>query len=309
MSSVYPEFIKGLNPVYYWRLNSFASSTTSTNSFSGWATEEMHKAANKDSNGTDSKSQAYYLNSAMPAGTPNPFGNSGPIAGGDSNGLAIFDTFAPAGPRMLQTGTTGSFTHAAPVGRNHPFSIVMWFKTIPAMTSGSTTTEHFLTSSADSNNNQHFMVAERQQFIDSVDSNELKIKTRSAAGTQNAGFSGVYNKWNSTLWTMFTLTSVQGTTDATTTAGMKTYINGKFHWAKDSQWSVMLDSPAGVLTYMYLMSAYNVATTAKPGACAEVAMWDKVLSASQIGEIYYHAVSPSPARVRGGLHRQLGRLV
>ena len=307
MSSVYPEFIKGLNPVYYWRLNSFASSTTSTNSFSGWATEEMHKAANKDSNGTDSKSQAYYLNSAMPAGTPNPFGNSGPIAGGDSNGLAIFDTFAPAGPRMLQTGTTGSFTHAAPVGRNQNFSIVVWFRSIPAMTN---TSHHILTSSRSTNANQHFMVAERQSEVDGVDSNELKIKTKAADGTQEVTFSGNYNQWNSSLWTMLTLTNALVTSGTSPLAdGTKLYINNRLHMKRDSTYGAMSNSPAPALTYMYLMSAYNVASNPKPGACAECAMFDRVLNAGDIEGLYHQAVSPSPARVRGGLHRQLGRLV
>jgi len=208
---------------------------------------------------------------------------------------------------MLQTGTATSFTHAAPVGRNQNFSIVMWFRSIPAMTN---TTHHILTSSRNSNLDQHFMVAERQSEVDSVDSNELKMKTKAADETDDITFSENYNQWNSSLWTMLTLTSELVTSGTSPLAdGTKLYINNRLHMKRDSTYGAMSDSPAPALTYMYLMSAYNTSSNPKPGACAECAMFDRVLNAGEIEGIHHQAVSPSPARVRGGLHRQLGRMV
>jgi len=272
----------------------------------GYIQEENRLSANNASNGAN-RSEGYFFNASMPASPPHPHAADGPIAGGDSRGMMIYDTYNPAGPKMLQTGTTSSFTHAAPVGRNQNFSIVVWFKSIPAMTN---TSHHILTSSRNTNLDQHFMVAERQSEVGGEDSNELKIKTKAADATQDITFSENYNQWNSSLWTMLTLTNALVTSGTSPLGdGTKLYINNRLHMKRDSIYGAMSDSPAPALTYMYLMSAYNAASNPKPGACAECAMFDRVLNAGEIEGIYHQAVSPSPARVRGGLHRQLGRMV
>ena len=108
---------------------------------------------------------------------------------------------------------------------------------------------------------------------------------------------------------MLTYTSAEVPEDGTISDGQKIYINGKFLFSADSDWDYLLDSPGGDLAYMYIMCGFSTGTPVKPGACAEVAMFDRVLNADQISEIYYHATSPSPARIRGGLYRQLGRMV
>ena len=313
MSSTYPGVIQGLNPVYYWRLNKTINSYVLPvyTMFYCNLPEERRKYTNVESSGSSADHSAgWYFNAGMP--TPNPYGNFGPIAGGDSNGLLVFDTYDNPGPRLLKTGSSVSMTHEIPMGRNKDSTINMWFKTIPAIPTGVTTNQHIMTSSRNTNLEQHFMIAERQKDVGGVDSNEIKIKTKAYDTSQAINWSGAevgYNHFVTTEWNMLTYTSAAVLEDGTLVDGQKIYINGKILFSIDSVWEDMLDSPGVNLAYMYLMCGYSTATPVKPGACAEVSMFDRVLNDSQISEIYYHATSPSPARVRGGLNRQLGRLV
>ena len=315
MSNTYPGVIQGLNPIYYWRLHQALNPyiLPSYNFFYTWLPEERRKDTNEESSGSSTdKSAGWYTNAGMPADTPTPWANSGPIAGGDSRGLMVFYTVNNPGPRLLKTGSSSTIEHEVPMGRNKNSTINMWFKTIPPMPAGVPTTQHIMTSSRNSNLEQHFMIAERQKVVDDVDSNELKIKTKALDTTQSYEWSSTtvgYNHFKTTEWNMLTYTSAEVPEDGTTLDGQKIYMNGKFVFSKDSIWGEMLDSPGVNLSYMYLMCGYSVATSVKPGACAEVSIFDKVLNASQIEEIYFQATSPSPARIRGGLHRQLGRLV
>ena len=315
MSSTYPSVIQGLNPIYYWRLHQALNSYIVSEYFLfyTWLPEERRKDTNEESSGSSTdKSAGWYINGGMPAGTPTPWTNSGPIAGGDSRGIMVFDTYPTPGPRLLKTGSTGTLTHEIPMGRNKASTINMWFKTIPPMPAEVTTTQHIMTSSRSTNLEQHFMIAERQKVVDDVDSNEIKVKTKALDESQAINWSGDevgYNHFVSTGWNMLTYTSAEVPVSGTTLDGQKIYINGKILFSIDSVWEDMLDAPGDNLSYMHLMCAFNAATSVKPGACSETTMWDRVLNASQIEEIYHHAISPSPARIRGGLHRQLGRLV
>ena len=315
MSNTYPGVIQGLNPIYYWRLHQFLNPyiLPAYNFFYTWLPEERRKDTNFESSGSSTdKSAGWYLSAGMPADTPTPGANSGPIAGGDSRGIMVYDTVDNPGPRLLKTGSYATLEHEIPMGRNEDSTINMWFKTIPPMPAEATTTQHIMTSSRNSNHEQHFMIAERQKVVDGVDSNELKIKTKALDTTQYYEWSSTtvgYNHFKTTEWNMLTYTSAEVPEDGTTLDGQKIYMNGKFVFSIDSVWEEMLDSPGVNTSYMYLMCGYSTATSVKPGACAEVSIFDKVLNASQIEEIYHHATSPSPARIRGGLHRQLGRLV
>jgi len=306
MSSVYPDVIMGLNPSYYWRMNRFRGTYASSSSFYTYILEETHKDTNALNNGT-LDSEGWYLNFAMPAGHETPHEKFGPIAGGDSNGMMVWDTYVRPGPRVLRVSPS-SITNDCPVGRNQNFSINIWFKTFSALAaSPPDTEENIAVSGRQAGTHQHFRIAESQ----TASGNDIRISTEAADATQGVNDSANHNQFKTTEWNMLTYTSMQGTEDETTTDGQKVYLNGKLHATFDSIWGEMLDAPGptGDWAYLYLMCAGDSTAEVKPGSCSETALFDKVLNASQIAEIYYHATSPSPSRLRGGLYRQLGRLV
>ena len=134
----------------------------------------------------------------------------------------------------------------------------------------------------------------------------LKIKTRQA---ENDNYWSAY-EYDVTRWNMITFVQKAVPYDTIVTDGLMLYINGKLAMAVDADWDNIPEAPyEGGLMWIYFMTSYKSTAGKKPGLYSEITAWERELNPSEISSLYYHATSPSPMRIRGGLNRQLGRMI
>ena len=314
MSSAYPDYVKALNPDYYWRMvqyfsrgnSSPAKTYTDVSSTASYAEpqEERQHQDNADSNDQAERSRGYYSDLSVPGGEINPY-KPGPLFGGESRSLNYFST-SGVGLRLIQSGSSSdTLTHSIPTGvRDFSAAGVgntwnFWIKA--HADTGANATEHWC-SSATTAQHQHFMIGDRNISPDPG----LKIKTRYTAN-DNVWSAYVYNM---TQWNMMTFVQDPVAGGETITDGLRIYINGKLAMAHDATYANIPEAPyESGLMYIYFMASYKTSAGRKPGLYSEITAWERTLSDADISNLYYHAISPSPMRVRGGLNRQLGRLI
>ena len=109
---------------------------------------------------------------------------------------------------------------------------------------------------------------------------------------------------------MFTFTQAAIGYQETVTDGLKLWINGKKVMEVDANWYNIPEAAYdGGGMYLMFGASYKGSAGKKPGLYSEITAWERALNASEIAGIYYHGMSPSPMRIRGGLNRQLGRMI
>ena len=313
MSSAYPDYVKSLNPAYYWRLvqqfnrgyNSYVNPTLRITECE--PQEERQHADNADSNGAIGRSRGYYSDYSMPSSAMSPYFR-GPLFGGESQSLNYFATTA-SGLRLIESGNTAStLTHTIPAGKTsfspgatgRPFTWNIWVKGHADL--ALTQTQNWL-SSASNSTDHHFMIGDNEVS----GGGRVKIKTRLGGNDSNNFF---YYEYDVTRWSMFTFVQKAVPYQATVSDGLRLYRNGGKIAETDANWHYIPESPnTDNAMWIYAMSSYKDSAGRKPGLVSEITAWERELNASEIASLYYQATSPSPFRVRGGLHRQLGRLV
>ena len=314
MSSEYPDYVKGTNPVYYWRMNRWTTFTRAATSVVGTIQEEIQTAGNNTSNETTTKSAAYWVNHSLPTGdTPR---DAGPLMGGDSQSCKNFDTYEGGeGPRIMQTGdASATLSHEIPIGRNKASTINMWAK-VTGTFPESNSNRMLYASSPTTNKGMHAGLFIRRTDVGGDMKVQFQHKTKNDTSlTESKVHSvthggGAYDTFDIYKWNMFTLT-YKVVSSGTLANGIQIFVNGKLDASHDHVFDDAEPSPTTTRDfYWYVLKAANENTNQIVGNSSEVTLWDRVLTNGEISDLYYHSLSPSPARVRGGMNRQLGRLV
>ena len=314
MSSEYPDYVKGTNPVYYWRMNRWTTFTRESTSAVGTIQEEMQTSGNNTSNETTTRSAAYWVNHSLPTGdTPR---DAGPLMGGDSQSCKNFDTYEGGeGPRLMQTGdASATLSHEIPIGRNKTSTVNLWVQ-VTGTFPESNSNRLMYASAPSTNKGMHAGFFIRRTNVDGVLKVQFQHKTKNDTNLTQSNLhsalhgGGEYDMFDIYKWNMFTVT-YKAVTSGTLANGIQMYVNGEWAGSIDNVFDKAEPSPTTTRDfYWYLLKAANENTNQIVGKSSEVAMWDRVLTHGEISDLYYHGLSPSPARVRGGMHRQLGRLV
>ena len=340
MSSAYEQYVKSLNPSYYWTFERTVLEVTESylgsqfwqypaapdpDPSSAWGIQDMHEEyqryANRDSGvraTAPSTSHAYWYGQYYDDyndsdGNYNHESRSpGPILGGTSMAIENWET-TEDGPAFMHSGddiNSYTRTHLVPIGRDTDCTWNLWVRCFEVLTDG---TRHYLTSSPLSGTEQqHLMFGENYD----LGQRKIKVKTKHTQADDTVTNENIFipYDWDATKWNMWTITMPETALGETITDGIQVFRNGRLAVSVDAVGDSM---PTGgiqptttcPLMRVYGMRGYSSSPGGTTGAMSQVAAWDRVLNDSEISQIYYHAISPSPMRIRGGLHRQLGRLV
>ena len=336
MSSTYIDFVKSLNPAYCWTFDRVRWPPTGaancmmyppgsySSPYYAWSYQNVHDEYQRKSNedattdatateAATSTASCYHYSYMSVLGEDNKWikhnRSAGPITGGASLCTENWNT-AELGPAFMHSGDDGwTRDHLVPIGRDHNCTWNMWVKCAEELTTG---TRHYLTSGVSSGTaHQHLMFGENY----GGGQRKVKIKFKHTHADLSA-----YNEnslidydWDATKWNMWTVTMPMTDLGETITDGVKAYLNGRLAVSADAVGDAMPPSGeqpiSSAAMQIWGMRAYSSTPGGTIGSMSQVAAWDRVLNESEISDLFYHATSPSPMRVRGGLNRSLGRLV
>ena len=328
MSSDYEGYVKSLNPLYYWPLEQGARElyvgTTNLgdtytkfyqlgdSSYGYFYSPESSQLYSNTSMGSYANSRGFFwgywadLAIDLDDESPRP---QGPIFGGGGsclrNSVGGSATYSNLGTSGWEYGNS-TYTHEVGIGRNTDCTWIIWVKAFEDLADGGS--RHMLTSGPSSGTAaQHLMFGENRG---SDGTQKLKVKTK--LGSSNSNVITEYT-WDAKKWNMWAVTMPETGSSETITDGIGVHLNGQKVLSVDAVGSSMPEGgDMGVgagETRMWALGAWSTGPSRMEGMFSHVANWKRILSDSEISDLYYHATSPSPSRVRGGLYKQLGRLV